>query len=360
MVRVGLTTRRRGLVAMALFVVLVACDAPVTPSTTAADPSDHGPTPRESWGAGVVPSAPDSVGTVTPRDGGRGGCPDEFTCRSVTVECPGAPEPAVAQVATRGASAAGGTVLLLSGGSGQTWWAADGPRDRLVDAVDELVDAGLRVVQVRWPDGWAAAPDGLPVGPRAMACRPAALVWHLALDGHATRSMDGPCHPLCASGNSGGASQLAYALADHRAGEVLDHVVLTSGPPHAALADGCLPAGADRAARRYEAPAARGIDQSYGHLEEAGPCARGDVDFAARWRQDAVGPPSVLPTSLTILLGAEDATSAPSHVQAWLEGGVAGARVVEVPAMGHHVQRSPEGLAILVGALTGDGSARTG
>lgn len=193
------------------------------------------------------------------------------------------------------------------------------------------------------------------IGPRDMACRPATLLWHLAASQASTTDEDEPgrCQPLCATGNSGGASQLAYALADHRAGEVLDTVVLTSGPPHAAMADGCTPGSPDDEAARYESGAAAGIDAAYGYSPGTGPCSRGDDSFDRQWTQDEVGAVAVWPRSLVVLLGAEDGTSAPSHARAWQPGG-SDLVAVEVAGMAHHVQQSPEGLAELLRALLTD------
>lgn len=307
--------------------------------------------PEEAPSSEVSVQPPDSIGTIAEADGGARGCPAGFSCEAVTVTCPGVPTPTKAQLATRHAPRASGTVVFFSGESGRSWWA--GPASPAATTIEELAREGLTLVQVRWPEGWSNAQPGQRVGLRALSCRPATVLWHLARTHGSSEPGTGRCQPLCATGNSGGASQLAYALADHEAGRLLDTVVLTSGPPHAALSEGCAPSASERSvAERFEPVAARGIDAAYGYTG-AGPCARGDASFIDRWIEDDIGPVTISPTSLILVLGGEDHTSAPSHALAWVAE-QDDVTVIEVPEMAHNVQRSPEGLLELVRSLVPD------
>lgn len=355
------TTGRRTAVAVAALLLAACTNAPVAepPTPTAT------PTPAATEDPGPAPPA--SVGEVTAVGSADGPCPPGSTCEAVTVTCPDAPEPATAVLATATADDAAGVVVLFSGELGDRWWAMGRGQGPVGGFLDEL-QRQHTVVQVRWVDGWSVAPAGEEVGPRAFGCRPATVLWHLA-DELAGLDATGPCRPLCATGNSGGASQIAYAMADHDVGEVLDTVVLSSGPPHAALAAGCADEG-EGEARRYEPGAAGSIDAAYGHPEGAGPCAQGDVAFLQTWERDTVGPVEAMPERLFVLLGGADRTSAPSHARAWASALEAAPNVdvVEVDAMKHNVQQSPEGLQTLAELLlqgrtataTGAGSGRPG
>ena len=126
------------------------------------------------------------------------------------------------------------------------------------------------------------------MGPAHLACRSASLIQWL----HDTYylPMGVSAAPLqcgfCLTGNSGGASQIAYSLAFYGLGDIVDAVVETGGPPHAALDKACLNDPGFGYSERLDSV----LDISYGfYRPELGPVpeARPDLggDVEARWRR---------------------------------------------------------------------------
>ncbi|MBK8257691.1 MAG: hypothetical protein IPK82_34110 [Polyangiaceae bacterium] len=142
--------------------------------------------------------------------------PQSSKCESFEVECEGL-APAIVDIATyepTGVGSAKGTILFGSGGEGTGFYN--------FTQMGKLLNAGYRVVDRRWPDGWFT---GGTDGPQQTACRLAAVIRHL----RATVASEGL---LCATGNSGGSAELGYALTWQGAGASLDFAMPTSGPFH--------------------------------------------------------------------------------------------------------------------------------
>ena len=87
------------------------------------------------------------------------------------------------------------------------------------------------------------------------------------------------------TGNSGGASQVSYALSFYGLDTILDGVFPTSGPPQAAQDKGCLHRVGE--ARYSYGGNAMIIDQAHGFASD-GPCARGLISFLPRWLAESV------------------------------------------------------------------------
>jgi hypothetical protein len=109
-----------------------------------------------------------------------------------------------------------GTVLLGSGGGGESFYAASAGVPTLVKNLSAI---GFRVVDRFWTGGWMTHEGGF----KEQSCRYASLLtWvhdHLLERGG----------KLVATGNSGGALEIAYALTTWRRGDILDLVVPTGG-----------------------------------------------------------------------------------------------------------------------------------
>jgi len=115
-------------------------------------------------------------------------------------------------------------------------------------AVETVNSAGFRTIQTKFSDpdkvisepvGWLSGPAV--DGPRALACRYATLVhavWTNILSSDAA-------HPVCATGNSGGSSAVAYSLTQYGLGSssgpgpVFSMVEASSGPVMAKVNRGC-------------------------------------------------------------------------------------------------------------------------
>jgi len=156
---------------------------------------------------------------------------------------------------------------------------------------------------------------------------------------------------------------VAYALSHYGLDRILDVVVPTGGPPHAAQAKGCLRPGGGQP-YWYESPGnLRGIDAAYGYVERgaAGPCARHDPSFESRWTAESVDAPGAdffhPKTRVHILVGKQDDTVAPAHGRDYADRLTQAATPMfelhVIASAGHAIRSSKEGLAALRSALLG-------
>ena len=309
---------------------------------------------------GSAKSAPPlPLGKVTLESGGDSTCPAGFKCQRFSVTCPQVAQDASGVLAKApAAGAARGMVLFFNGDEGTTWWAGTPQADSLLS---DLRRHHLAVVQVRWVDSWLVAPPGSEVGPGVLACRPSSIIaWvHDHLYKPTAKHHARTCG-FCATGNSGGASEISYALSFYGLDTMLDVVVPTSGPPHAAILKGCDPAKGSKA-YRYSPTAANLIDDSYGFAAGTGPCTAHSTDsaWATMWHDGAVdtgGNDFFHPrTRIVFILGGQDAGVAPPHAMDYLKK----LRRAKSPAvylrrpsaMPHAVQASDRGLYYLGLAL---------
>lgn len=310
----------------------------------------------------LPPSPAGDLGTVEVTGTASPSCPLE-ECIEVEVQCPDVqPVPAVVAFGPPGDDPAG-VVVLLSGAQGNTFWANPNQRGQ-ANVVTDIADRGLLAIEVAWPgDGWAAAPSGEPVGFAKVACRSATLIRWLHDERYAPLELDpepATCG-FCVSGNSGGASQIAYSLAYYGLDEIIDVAVLSSGPPHADLARGCLGEPGDEQ-YSYAEVSVPLIDSAYGATSgEEGPCAARDPAFAERWRADsvAVGGNDYVheTTRIEVLLGGLDRTVAPAQGQLYvdrlLDAGSPMVQLQEIPEMEHEVLAERTSRNAVVDAILG-------
>lgn len=188
-----------------------------------------------------------------------GTCPGSIpytTCRLATVSCKGLWDPiaqrqfsaddlqATLKVSDPSGTPIGAIVFFLGGGSTAILESAT-EGDTVVQAA---LDAGYRTIQVAWESNsgggaWRGSPssssyggDGYPDGPLyGGGCRAATLLRAIA-DDTTLVPADGV---YLASGQSGGAAQVTYALTRYGLGDYLDGVVLTGGPAIGLLKEGC-------------------------------------------------------------------------------------------------------------------------
>ena len=111
-----------------------------------------------------------------------------------------------------------GTAVLGSGGPGVEFYAEAGGADLLVQT---LADAGWRVVDRKWSGGWITT---TPPSTKQKSRRYAVLLEWIETNLHQGGK-------LVASGNSGGAAEIAYTLTTWEQIDRLDAAVLTGGPP---------------------------------------------------------------------------------------------------------------------------------
>ena len=122
-----------------------------------------------------------------------------------------------------------GTVVLGVGGAGGAFYEKSGPPNDAL--IMPLLAAGYRVVQRAWKEhGWFPGVGG--GSPALQACRYATLLTYL----HKQRHTGGG---FCVSGNSGGSSEIGYALSRYGLGSIIDLAVPTGGSPMGRIDYGC-------------------------------------------------------------------------------------------------------------------------
>lgn len=232
--------------------------------------------------------APLALGTLRTNGAAEPACPPNSQCRGIEVTCPGVNQPADAFVAV--ASSLGnprGVVVFTTGGGGEAWAIARGDRTELLD---DLRADGFKVVQLRWATNWLVSSQGNDAGTSRLACRPATVFKWIHdtefLPMGIPRSSTGRCG-FCITGNSGGATQVSYAISHYGLEAILEAVVPTGGPPHAALAKACLRRPGEEA-YWYAEDTRNFIDRGFGYLSGNGPCFRSDPSFVTRWNEESV------------------------------------------------------------------------
>ena len=157
-------------------------------------------------------------------------------CQQMTVSCPDVPD-VMAYVKTNSpAGTSLGTATYTTGTDGNGLYESVFTYGGT--AVGNVLDAGFTTVQISWgtpfnssqPNGWVEGPGGL----IAAACRYATVTQWIY-----TNIQNNTSLPYCATGNSGGAGALAYALTQYNSADILSMAEVTSGPPSGRLDWGC-------------------------------------------------------------------------------------------------------------------------
>jgi hypothetical protein len=308
--------------------------------------------------AGLAAGTPLPLGTVSPVASLPKDCPSGSVCAGFRVSCPGIREPRIAYTASRSASGIPrGMVVLFSGGIGDKWWAEDAGS---ADFLGRLRAQGFVTVQVQWVGGWSVAAAGEDAGSGRLACRPASMIRWI----HDNRFVPlnvpvgaiGRCG-FCITGNSGGASQVSYALSFYGLDILLDGVFPTSGPPHAAQDKGCLRRPGEG---RYQYGSnALVIDQAHGFLT-GGPCRNAAASFLPRWLAESVdtgGRDFVHPATRVHFIHSDVDVPAVPHALDYIarlrSAGTPLLTEQVIPGMPHRLQTSAVGLDALFRALVG-------
>jgi len=215
-------------------------------------------------------------------------CPQGSICQAIEVTCEKVTETAAAFVSVSTPSGTSRGVAVFTTGSGGENWALEGGERRAF--LSQLLADGFKVVQLRWAANWLISSPGNDAGTAHLACRPAtAFNWihqtHFRPLGIA-RSANGRCG-FCITGNSGGATQVSFALSHYGLDEILDAVLPTGGPPHAALAKACLRKPGEEGFW-YAQETRAFLDRGFGFFNGSGPCVRNDASFTDRWNQESI------------------------------------------------------------------------
>ncbi len=184
-----------------LVILVVGCAAPSTPKAGAALP----------------------IGTIT-----------QVSDTELEVSCPDIPDIHVVLRVTGEGTA--GTILLTTGHTGQSFYRTGGEfttdEGYTGNMMDELLDNGYRLVEVRWREGghWEL-PEEPEVGSISLSCR-FATVAHWAYENLHVQGIFG------AQGNSGGSAQIGFGLAYYGLEDILDVANLGGGPPPCPISSG--------------------------------------------------------------------------------------------------------------------------
>lgn len=210
-----------------LAVLLVACGGGSSSNNTPPPPPPV-PSPNQLGTASAVSVTcpPSSVGVVG------------SACYTVTVSCPSvAPYNADIKV-TNPTGPSVGTVIYTTGGGGNALY--EDPNQFVYGylAINNVVAANYTVVQTDFNDtttvGGAGWLDG-PGGPLLLSCRWATLAKWI----HDNPSIHATNTAFCATGNSGGAGAIAYALSRYGEDSLFNFVLPTGGPPFTRIDYGC-------------------------------------------------------------------------------------------------------------------------
>jgi hypothetical protein len=333
------------------FYVAPLCVPPSDVTINAASAFD----PQQGGGTKVSIQPSDPVGTATSTTitcpAGIGGTTGA-TCYQLDVSCPGVADwPNTYLKVNQPSGTPLGTVILATGSGGNYAYDADpdflesdGITNGGLTVVEGILntsvpDAGYTTAQVafspldnpgEFPNGWLTGPGGV----RRLACRYATVTqWVYANVQSSNASL-----PMCATGNSGGAGAIAYALTDYGENNILSMVETTSGPPMTRLDLACVPSSqgttmpfvcnpgdpSQNLPLNYSPSEAEIIDPAYPAQESF--CSNtinqsGTQAPAGLFLSDMIlggpQPPNVGPTYINIVLGGLDTTAAVQQAQKW-------------------------------------------
>ena len=239
-----------------------------------------------------------------------------------------------------------GTAIFTEGGPGNTFWG-----NQAVPAANALIylsNNGFNTVEVAWTTAWWSDPsanlnggyDGYPT----TACRPATIAKYI----RDTFNGESPDLAFCASGNSGGSTQVAFMLSHYGMGNLMDLAVPTSGPPVSQIDTGCY-ATPGYESMWYTSDTASTIDQAF-RVTKNGPCVTKDVNYQELYRNASVsvGGEYLYPsTHVHFVFGTLDKTSAVGqglfHFDTLQQAGQTMLGQEFIAGAGHQVHRAEAG-----------------
>jgi hypothetical protein len=249
-----------------------------------------------------------------------------------------------------------GTIIFITGGGGEPFY--DEQFTYGTEIINAVVTAGFTAVQLVFDNkiksGWLTGPASDGNGPISLACLPATSMQWVYTNMLASGT------PLCATGNSSGASAIAYALAQYGLGSIFSMVEPTSGPEFARLDYGCLPAsnqrtyfcapcGSGEQSDSYGLTNAEGIvDPAYTGIVNGmptGPCSEGiggSTKNASLFHHDSIlsdtFPPrlSYPTTDIHLVFGDLDTSGGPlPEGMDWISYVTSANTIVCLPGVGH-------------------------
>jgi len=205
-----------------------------------------------------------------------------------------------------------GTIVFATGWTGAfLWetWSADAAR-----VLSELRAAGFRTVQLQWSSNWFRGASLRAEGFGQLACRPATILRWVYDHLHEVT----PDTAFCASGDSNGASQIAYALTQYGLADIVDAAELDGGPNWARVDIGCYGNDSLNIPLWFSASDRNIADWAFGYeADGSGPCAQRNASFRTTFQNSSLAYGTwsyVYPrTMLHFLYGDQDHTTTASH-----------------------------------------------
>jgi hypothetical protein len=262
-------------------VLLVACGGGGTSSNGTPPPPPPVAAPNQLGTASAVSvmCPPSAVGVVG------------SACYTVTISCPSVATYNAHIKVTNPAGASVGTIIYTTGGGGNQLY-----EDQFIYgnvAINNAVTANYTAVQTNFDDttvglgttGWL---DG-PGGPLLLSCRWATLAQWV----HDNAAIHPSNTAFCATGNSGGAGVIAYALSRFGEDSIFNFVLPTGGPPFTRIDYGCrcgmstlqTTDCAGPQATCYGLDASAFLDPAYGNTHCSDVSATPDT---AQWQADSI------------------------------------------------------------------------
>ena len=239
-----------------------------------------------------------------------------------------------------------GAVIFAEGGSGKAFWGNQSTAASF--ALIDLNNSGFNTIEISWDSAWWSDPsaslsgafDGYPT----VACRPATVAKYIRDTFNATDSG----LAFCASGNSGGSTQVGFMLSHYGLDSILDLAVPTSGPPVSRVDIGCFQTPGYES-MWYTDDTASTIDQVF-RTAKQGPCLTKNLTYEELYRNASVsvGGNYLYPsTYVHFVFGANDTTSAVGqgrfHFDTLLQAATPMLGQEFIAGTGHQVHRSEAG-----------------
>lgn len=291
-------------------------------------------------------------------------CPPGYDCTGIGVSCPGVTNTEKGFIAVApGVGTPKGVIMLFTGGQGDRWWTAASAENAAF--AEDLRAEGFTTVQVKWKN-WLISSKGNDAGTAHLACRPATVINYVHTNYYLPLGVTPPATGVCGfciTGNSGGSSQVSYALSHYGLDTILDAVVPTEGPPHSVLEKACVrQAGSEE--YFYPDGTRHFIDRGFGYFDKNGPCYRQDVSFAPRWQAESVSTGGNdyyhSETRVHLILSTDGMRP---HANDYIGRLQAAATpmldVTDLPNTPHDIMSTAEGRAALWAALTYSGGTST-
>jgi len=172
-----------------------------------------------------------------------------------------------------------GTIVLFSGGLGTSYVGTRGSGAMLIE---ELRNAGYRVMQVKWDSGWFKGAKGKYEGFKKLAVHPAIVTQHIY------NKMTDKGKPFVLFGGSGGAAQIAYMLSFYGLDKITTSALAFGGFWMGRMDIGCFDKDSLKNYMHYSEPAKTTIDISFGFDSQTkGPCKLCDTSFVELYKKSS-------------------------------------------------------------------------